>query len=34
MRENGHSARLLRALIWAGVGLAPVAALVVLLGRQ
>jgi hypothetical protein len=30
--ENGHSARLLRTLIWAGVGLAPVAALVVLLG--
>jgi hypothetical protein len=28
----GHSARLLRALIWAGVSLAPVAAAVVLLG--
>jgi hypothetical protein len=30
--EQGHSASLLRALIWAGVGLAPVAAVVVLLG--
>ena len=30
--QQGHSARLLRALIWAGVGLAPVAAVVVLVG--
>src|SRR5215212_1135206 len=30
--ENGQNARLLRALVWAGVGLAPIAALVVLLG--
>ncbi|MFI7542987.1 hypothetical protein [Actinoplanes sp. NPDC049599] len=30
--EAPHNARLLTALIWAGVGLAPVAALVVLLG--
>jgi hypothetical protein len=30
--ENGHSTRLLRALIWSGIGLATVAALVVLVG--
>src|SRR4051794_32011729 len=30
--ENGQNARLLRALVWAGVGLAPIAALVALLG--
>ena len=30
--ENGHSPRLIRALTWAGAGLAPVAALLVLLG--
>ena len=29
---GGHSARLLRVLIWAGVSLAPLAAVVVLLG--
>src|SRR5882757_9475177 len=30
--QQERSARLLRALIWAGVGLAPVAAIVVLVG--
>lgn len=30
--ENGQNARLLRALVWGGVSLAPVAALVVMLG--
>ncbi|MDT5033019.1 MAG: hypothetical protein QOC94_3190, partial [Actinoplanes sp.] len=30
--QHGHSARLLRALIWGGVGLAPVTALVALVG--
>jgi hypothetical protein len=30
--ESGHSTRLLRALIWSSIGLAPVAALVVLVG--
>ncbi|MFF5295454.1 hypothetical protein [Paractinoplanes globisporus] len=32
--ETGHSSRLLRGLIWAGVLLAPVAAAVVLLGQS
>jgi hypothetical protein len=30
--EIGHSSRLLRALIWSGIGLAPIAALIVLVG--
>ena len=32
--ETGHSSRLLRGLIWAGVLLAPLAAAVVLLGQS
>ncbi|MEV6495415.1 hypothetical protein AB0M20_43375, partial [Actinoplanes sp. NPDC051633] len=32
--ENGQNTRLLRALVWVGVSLAPVAALVVLLGSS
>ncbi|MFG1605810.1 hypothetical protein [Actinoplanes sp. NPDC049265] len=32
--ENGQNARLLRALVWGGVSLAPVAALVVMLGSS
>src|SRR3954470_6605612 len=32
--ETGHSSRLLRGLIWAGVLLAPLAAAIVLLGQS